>query len=40
VCPDCYDYTGAVLFNAFAPELWRRFTIALRRTLARQAAFR
>lgn len=37
LCPDCYDYTGAVLFNAYAPELWRRFTIALRRTLARQA---
>ena len=28
---------GAVLFNACAPELWRRFTITLRRTLARQA---
>jgi hypothetical protein len=26
-----------VLFNACAPELWRRFTIALRRALARQA---
>jgi hypothetical protein len=37
LCPDCYDYTGAVLFNACAPELWRRFTIALRRSLARQA---
>jgi hypothetical protein len=37
LCPDCYDYTDAVLFNACAPELWRRFTIALRRTLARQA---
>ena len=36
LCPDCYDYTGAVLFNACAPELWRRFTITLRRTLARQ----
>jgi hypothetical protein len=37
LCPDCYDYTGAVLFNAFAPELWRRFTITLRRVLAQQA---
>lgn len=37
LCPDCYDWTGAVLFNAYAPELWRRFTIALRRTLARLA---
>jgi hypothetical protein len=26
-----------VLFNACAPELWRRFTITLRRILARQA---
>jgi hypothetical protein len=37
LCADCYDYTGAVLFNALASELWRRFTITLRRTLARQA---
>jgi hypothetical protein len=37
LCPDCYDYTGAVLFNACAPELWRRFIIKLRRTLARRA---
>jgi hypothetical protein len=37
LCPDCYEYTSAVLFNACAPELWRRFTIALRRALARQA---
>jgi hypothetical protein len=37
LCPDCYDYTGSVLFNACAPELWRRFTITLSRTLARQA---
>ncbi len=36
LCHDCYDYTGAVLFNACAPELWRRLTISLRRTLARQ----
>ena len=34
LCPDCYDYTGSVLFNGHAPELWRRFTITLRRTLA------
>ncbi len=37
LCPDCYDYTGAVLFNACASELWRRFTIALHRALAKQA---
>jgi hypothetical protein len=37
ICPDCYDHTGSVLFNAHAPELWRRFTITLRRSLARLA---
>jgi uncharacterized protein YjeT (DUF2065 family) len=34
LCTDCYDYTGHVLFNWHAPELWRRFTIALRRVVA------
>ena len=37
LCPDCYDYTSSVLFNACAPELRRRFTITLRRILARRA---
>ncbi|GAA4510748.1 replication initiator protein RepSA [Actinoallomurus oryzae] len=37
LCPDCYDYSGSVLFNALAPELWRRFTLALRRRLAKSA---
>ena len=37
ICPDCYDYPGHVAFNWHAPELWRRFTIAVRRTLARTA---
>ncbi|WP_306434475.1 replication initiator [Actinomadura roseirufa] len=37
LCPDCYDYAGSVLFNAMAPELWRRFTLALRRYLAKAA---
>ncbi len=37
MCTDCYDYTGHVLFNALAPELWRRFTIYLPRQLARLA---
>jgi hypothetical protein len=37
LCPDCYDYTAAVLFNAKAPELWRRFTLALRRCVAKSA---
>jgi hypothetical protein len=38
MCPDCYDYTGHVLFNACGPDLWRRFTIYLPRQLARLAA--
>jgi hypothetical protein len=33
LCEDCYDYTGHVLFAWHAPELWRRFTINLRRLL-------
>jgi hypothetical protein len=33
LCDDCYDYTGHVLFAWHAPELWRRFTISLRRLL-------
>ena len=33
LCEHCYDYTGHVLFAWYAPELWRRFTIALRRLL-------
>jgi hypothetical protein len=37
LCANCYDYSGTVLFNAHAPELWRRFTIALHRAFARQA---
>jgi hypothetical protein len=37
ICPDCYDYPGHIAFNWHAPELWRRFTIAVRRTLARRA---
>ncbi|MEU8360432.1 replication initiator [Nonomuraea sp. NPDC048882] len=32
--PDAYDYVGHVLWNAHAGELWRRFTIYLRRHLA------
>ena len=37
LCPDCYDYQAAVLFNACAGELWRRFTTYLPRCLARLA---
>jgi replication initiator protein RepSA len=36
MCPDCYDYESAVLFNAYAGSLWRRFTTYLPRHLARQ----
>ena len=36
MCPDCYDYESAVLFNAYAADLWRRFTTYLPRQLARR----
>jgi hypothetical protein len=36
LCPACYDAHAQVLWNALAPELWRRTTIALQRALARQ----
>lgn len=35
VCAECYDYVGHVAWQYNAPELWRRFTIGLRRELAR-----
>ena len=35
MCRDCYDYRAAVLFNAVAGELWRRFVTFLPRRLAR-----
>ncbi|NJQ04538.1 replication initiator protein RepSA [Streptomyces lonarensis] len=35
--PDTYDYAGAVLFNNYAGDLWRRFTIQLRREIAARA---
>ncbi|MBS4730128.1 hypothetical protein MSM1_17930 [Mycobacterium sp. SM1] len=34
LCGQCYDYGAQVLFTWWAPELWRRFTIALRRQVA------
>ena len=37
LCGDCYDYTAAVLFNAHAGQLWRRFTTYLPRRLAAAA---
>ena len=37
LCLDCFDYPGAVLWNASVGELWRRTTIAIQRQLARLA---
>jgi hypothetical protein len=37
MCPDCYDYEAAVLFNLHAADLWRRFSTYLPRHLARLA---
>jgi hypothetical protein len=34
LCPSCYDAPAQVLWNALAPELWRRTTIAVQRALA------
>lgn len=34
ICPACYDYQGAVLWNATVTELWRRTTIYIFRRLA------
>jgi hypothetical protein len=35
ICPSCYDAQAQVLWNALAPELWRRTTIGLQRALGR-----
>lgn len=35
--PDRYDYRAAVLWNAHAGALWRRFSIHLRREIAKRA---
>jgi hypothetical protein len=35
LCPSCYDAEAQVLWNALAPELWRRTTITVYRTLGR-----
>jgi replication initiator protein RepSA len=34
LCADCYDYASHVVWQWFAPDLWRRFAIALHRALA------
>ena len=36
LCPGCYDSHAQVIWNALAPELWRRTTIAIHRALARR----
>jgi hypothetical protein len=35
LCPSCYDSEAQVLWNALAPELWRRTTITVQRALGR-----
>ncbi|MEU6160101.1 replication initiator [Streptomyces sp. NPDC047130] len=35
--PETYDYAGAVLWNNHASDLWRYFTIYLRREIAKRA---
>jgi hypothetical protein len=40
MCPDCYDYERAVIFNAGAGKLWQRFLTYLPRHLARAASVR
>lgn len=37
ICDQCYDYVGAVLWQAHAGALWHRFTLEVRRTLASEA---
>jgi hypothetical protein len=36
LCAECYDYVGHVLFTWHLPELWRRFTITLRRAISKK----
>jgi hypothetical protein len=35
LCGDCYDYASHVVWQWWAPDLWRRFTITLRRLVAK-----
>jgi hypothetical protein len=35
LCPDCYDYASQTIWQWWAPDMWRRFTIALRRLVAK-----
>lgn len=36
LCPDCYDYASQVIWQWWNPNLWRRFTITLRRRVAKR----
>ena len=36
ICAQCYDYETHLVWQWWAPELWRRFTINLRRLVARR----
>ncbi len=40
LCARCYDYAGAVLWNASVGRLWDRFVIQVRRELAKRAGVR
>jgi hypothetical protein len=35
LCGDCYDHASHVVWQWWAPDLWRRFTITLRRLVAK-----
>ncbi|MFE7929983.1 replication initiator [Streptomyces sp. NPDC057456] len=37
LCSECYDYSGHVLWHAYASKLWDRFVIDVRRRLASTA---
>jgi hypothetical protein len=40
LCHECYDYPGAVLWNASVGALWDRFVRAVRRELAKRVGLR
>lgn len=36
LCWECYDYASHIVWQWWAPELWRRFNIGIKRALARR----
>ena len=38
LCGDCYDYCSHLVWQWWARDLWRRFTITLHRLLAKHLA--